>query len=61
MGYESALRSKFASIQRQKTSWVLVNEKMRMFKMSIWKSYAMEICGFKDHMTHLESQQKYDK
>ena len=61
MGYESALRSKFASIQRQKTSWVLVNEDMRMFKMSICKSYAMEICGFKAHMTHLESQQKYDK
>ena len=61
MGYESALRSKLASIQRQKASWVLVNGKMRMFKMSICKSYAMEICGFKDHMTHLESQQKYDK
>ncbi len=60
MGYESALRSKFASIQRQKTSWVLVNEKMWMFKMSIWKSYAMEICGYKDRMNHLESQQKYD-
>ena len=60
MGYESALRSKFASIQRQKTSWVLVNEKMRMFNMSIWKSYAMEICGYKDRMNDLESQQKYD-